>query len=152
MATVILETAAWAEEQFGACQLGDTRRNKRMVKLAMQVASRPDGGTPEQTESWGDCQAAYRLFDSGDVSFAEITAPPCRQTRAACVSGDVKLIVCDTTEIDYGPRRRVRGLDPTGNGSGQGFFLHTALMLDAADGRIEGMAGQKLFYTSRGQS
>ena len=75
MATVILETAAWAQEQFGACQLGDTRRNKRMVKLAMQVASRPDGSTPEQTESWGDCKAAYRLFDSGDVSFAEIIAP-----------------------------------------------------------------------------
>lgn len=117
-----------------------------MVKLAMQVASRPDGSTPEQTESWGDCKAAYRLFDSGDVTFAEIIAPHCRQTRAACVPGDVKLIVCDTTEIDYGPRRRVRGLGPTGNGSGQGFFLHTAMMLDATDGRIDGMAGQRLFY------
>ncbi|MBC8117626.1 MAG: transposase [Candidatus Saccharimonas sp.] len=78
MAAVIMETAAWAEAQFGSCALGDRRRNKRMVTFAMQVAARPDGSTPEQTESWADCKAAYRLFDGDDVSFAEIVAPHCR--------------------------------------------------------------------------
>ena len=38
------------------------------------------------------------------------------------------------------------GLGPTGKGSGRGFFLHSALMVDAADGRVEGLAGQILFY------
>ncbi len=52
---VILETREWAEVTFGACEWGDRRRNQRLIKLAQQVAARPDGSTPEQTESWGDC-------------------------------------------------------------------------------------------------
>jgi hypothetical protein len=114
--------------------------------LAEQVAGRPNGSTPDQTESWGDCKAAYRLFDTKEVSFAGIIAPHCAQTRAACQPGEVKLLINDTTEIDYGSARRVSGLGPTGNGSGAGFFLHSAMMIDAAEGRIDGMAGQLLFY------
>ena len=142
----ILDTKEWAQVTFGECALGDQRRTKRLVKLAEQVAARPDGSTPRQTESWGDCQAAYRLFDQDDVTFAEIIAPHCRQTRAVCRPGDVKLLINDTTEIDYGSRREAAGLGPTDNGSGQGYFLHTAMMIDAADGRVDGLVGQTLFH------
>ncbi len=143
---VILETKEWARVTFGECELGDQRRTKRLVKLAEQAAARPDGSTPEQTESWSDCKAAYRLFDQDDVTFAEIVRPHCEQTRASCRPGDVKLIINDTTEVDFGYSRRARGLGPTGNGFGRGFFLHSALMVNAADGRIDGLAGQLLFY------
>lgn len=143
---VILDTKEWAAATFGECVLGDKRRNKRVIKLAEQVAARPDGSTPEQTESWSDCKAAYRLFDQDDVTFAAMIQPHCEQTRAACRPGDVKLIINDTTEIDYGAHRRVRGLGPTGKGSGKGFFLHSALMVDAGNGQVDGLAGQILFH------
>jgi hypothetical protein len=143
---VLLETKAWARSTFGECELGDRRRTTRLIKVAEQAAARPDGSTPEQTESWGDCKAAYRLFDQDDVTFAEIVRPHCAQTRSSCRPGDVKLIINDTTEVDYGYGRRATGLSPTGNGFGRGFFLHSALMVDAADGRVEGLAGQTLFY------
>lgn len=143
---VILETKEWAKATFGKCVLGDKRRTERLIKLAEQAAARPDGSTPEQTESWGDCKAAYRLFDQEDVTFDAIVAPHCEQTRAVCRPGDIKLLINDTTEIDYGLMRRATGLGPTGNGLGRGFFLHSALMVDAADGRVEGLAGQILFY------
>lgn len=143
---IILETTEWAQVTFGDCNLGDLRRTKRLVKLAEQVAARPDGSTPEQTESWGNCKAAYRLFNEEDVTFAEIVRPHCQQTRAACRPGSVKLIINDTTEIDYGYSRRATGLGPTGNGFGRGFFIHSALMVDAKDGRVDGLAGQRIFY------
>jgi hypothetical protein len=143
---VLLATQEWAKATFGECELGDERRTKRLVKLAEQAAARPDGSTPEQTESWADCKAAYRLFDQEDVTFQEIIRPHCEQTRASCRPGDVKLIINDTTEVDFGYSRRAAGLGPTGNGFGRGFFLHSALMVDAADGRVDGLAGQILFY------
>jgi hypothetical protein len=143
---VILETKEWARVTFEECNLGDQRRTKRLIRLAEQAAARPDGSTPDQTESWADCKAAYRLFDQEDVTFDEIVRPHCEQTRASCRPGDVKLIINDTTEVDFGCSRRATGLGPTGKGSGRGFFLHSALMVDAADGRIEGLAGQLLFY------
>jgi hypothetical protein len=136
----------WASQEFNDCELGDQRRNKRLMKLAVQVAARPDGSTPDQTESWGDLKAAYRLFDADDVSFQAIVTPHCRRTRTECSPGDVKLILNDTTELDFTSHRGTSGLGPIGNGGGRGFFLHSGLMVDAATKRIDGMAGQEIFY------
>jgi hypothetical protein len=146
MVAVILDPQSWATAQFGECHLGDERRNKRLVGLAMQMAARPDGSTPDQTESWADCKAAYRLFSEEDVSFGEIVTPHFRQTKVAGPAGSVKLLISDTTELDFGRHRSVTGLGPTGNGGGLGFFLHSSLMIDAATRQIDGLAGQKMFY------
>ena len=144
--TLSLSGRTWAEEQFGTCELGDARRTRRLVTVAAQMAARPDESTPDQSESWADCQAAYRLFDNDDVTHAAILAPHCQATRSAGAAGDVQLMICDTTEIDFGGRRQIRGAGPTGSGGGKGFFLHTALALDAFRGEILGLAGQRLFY------
>jgi hypothetical protein len=116
------------------------------MTLARQIAARPDGSTPDQTETWADCKAAYRLFDEDDVTFDALVAPHCRRTRSDSAPGSVRLLISDTTEIDFGRHRKVTGLGPTGNGGGLGFFLHSSLMLDPATGEIQGLAGAKLFY------
>ena len=117
-----------------------------MIKLAVQVAARPDGSTPDQTETWGDLKAAYRLFDADDVSFQGIIEPHCRHTREDCRPGDVKLILNDTTELDYTSQRQTLGLGQIGDGGGRGFFVHSGLMVDATTGRTDGMAGQEIFH------
>ena len=142
--TFTIDPQLWAHEQFGDCQLGDLRRTKRLVKAAQQAAARPDGSTPDQTESWGDCKAVYRLMDCDEVTHAEIIRPHCQRTKQACQPGTVKLILCDTTEIDF--KREVAGIGPLGRGTGRGFLLHTGLMRDAGSGKIDGMAGQVLFH------
>ena len=86
-AMAILDPKEWPQVTFGECQLGDRRRTKRLVKVAEQAALQPDGSTSEPTESWGDCKAAYRLFDQEGVTFGEIIAPHCQQTRAVCREG-----------------------------------------------------------------
>jgi len=143
-ATISIDPQQWAREQFGGCQLGDARRTKRLVKIAEQAASRPDGSTPDQTETWKDCKAAYRLMDCDEVTHADIIRPHCELTRQSAVAGSVKLILCDTTEIDF--QRDVAGLGPVGQGTGRGFFLHSGLMRDAHSGKIDGLAGQVLFH------
>lgn len=146
MSTVVWDPMAWAEREFGECQLGDRRRVERLKKVAAQVAVRPDGSTPDQFEIWSDLKATYRLFNCGDVSFQGILEPHCRHTREDCRPGDVMLILNDTTELDYTTHRKTRGLGVIGNGGGRGFFVHSGLMVNAVSGRIEGMAGQEIFY------
>lgn len=141
---VTIDPQQWACEQFGDCEFGDLRRTKRLVKAAEQSAARPDGSTPDQTESWSDCKAVYRLMDCDEVTHAEIIRPHCEQTRQSCAAGSTKLILCDTTEIDF--KREIEGIGPVGKGTGRGFFLHTGLTRDAASGTIDGMAGQVLFH------
>lgn len=149
MSAIIWDPVKWAEREFGECQLGDARRVKRLMQLAVQVAARPDGSTPDQCEEWPDLKAAYRLFAMDDVTFQAIIEPHTRHTREGCRPGDVMLILNDTTELDFSTHRKTEGIGPIGNGGGRGFFLHSGLMVNAKDGRVEGMAGQEIFYRKK---
>ena len=144
MAMLELDINKWAEQNFGECELGDARRAKRAVKLAAQVAAHPDGSTPTQTEAWGDCKAAYRLFDQDDVTFRALCEPHWQLTRAR--NGGTWLLIGDTTEIEFGIHRDVSGLGPTGDGGGRGFFLHSSLMINPETDEIVGLAGVELFH------
>jgi hypothetical protein len=138
-----LDVDQWALNQFGDCELGDKRRAKRAVLYATQVASNPSGSTPQQTEDWNDCKAAYRLFDEADVTFEALATPHWRRTRQR--SAGHYLVLGDTTELDFGHHRQVTGVGPTGDGGGQGFLLHSALMVEAEGESIIGLAAQELF-------
>lgn len=142
--SLVLDVCEWAHQQFGTCQLGDQRRANRAVKLAQQVAEHPDGSTPDQTERWSDCKAAYRLFDQQDVTFSALAGPHWELTRQQ--QAGVYLLIGDTTHVDIGWHRQVQGLAPIGDGHSQGFLLHSSLMINAETEEIIGLAGQELYY------
>ena len=77
---------------------------------------------------------------TGDTALA---TPHWRRTRS--LARGTVLWIGDTTETDFGIRRAVQGLGPTGDGSGLGFFRHRSLRVDAASGELLGRAGQELF-------
>jgi len=138
-----LDVAQWAEENFGSCDLNDSRRTRRAVKVARQMAEHPDGSGPAQTENWSDLKAMYRLFDAEDVTFTALATPHWQRTRSQA-RGTV-LLIGDTTQTDFGYHRSVTGLGPTGDGYGLGFFIHSSMMVQADSGEIVGLAGQELF-------
>lgn len=140
----MLSTQQWAQDNFGNCQLGDKRRTDRLVQISAQILSRPSGSFPEQLPQWKDLKSAYRLFDAQQVTAEAITGPHFEATRDQ-PSGRF-LILNDTTEFDFGNHRQVAGLGPTGNGGGYGFLCHNALMVNADNGDIVGLAGQLLHY------
>ncbi|WP_425614706.1 IS4 family transposase [Anatilimnocola sp. NA78] len=145
--SVELDVEAWAEQQFGRCDLGDARRTRRIVRTAALCAADPSGTTPEQTETWEDCKAAYRLFDTKAVTFAGIAGPHWEQTRAR-TSGHY-LLIGDTTLISFEGDRQISGMGIITSGNAQGFLLHSALMVDARDGEVIGLAGQTIRYRQR---
>jgi Transposase DNA-binding/Transposase DDE domain len=144
VSTLTLDVGEWAQENFGGCDLGDVRRTRRAVTVAQQMAEHPDGSTPDQAEEWSDLKAMYRLFDADEATFTALATPHWRRTRS--LARGTVLLIGDTTETDFGIRRAVEGLGPTGDGYGLGFFLHSSMMVDAASGEILGLAGQELFY------
>jgi hypothetical protein len=132
----------WAELQFGQVCLGDTRRTKRLVEVAANMADDPAGSLARQSETWADTKAAYRLFDAEDVTF-EAVSEGHWNLRHQCGAGTF-LIISDTTELDYGKDRQIEGVGPTGNGSGRGFLLHSGLLVDAATANLLCLAGAEL--------
>ena len=139
-----LDVNKWAEQQFGTCQLGDVRRTRRLVQFAAQVAADPDGSTPMQTEKWSDLKAAYGLIGEEDVTFDAIALPHWQQTRQR--ESGTWLIICDTTEVNFGATNQAAGLGPLGQGAGRGFLLHSGLLIQPETEEVIGLAGQKIRY------
>ena len=142
--TLTMDTQVWAKEQFGKCDLNDKRRTRRLTRLAAEVLHHPAGSLPEQTTNMADLKAAYRLFDCPDMTFEAVASPHWRQTRQQPPGR--YLLLDDTTEVEFGIRREIFGLGPTGNGGGRGFLLHSALMVSTESEEIFGLAGQKIWY------
>jgi len=138
------DTRVWAREQFGTADLGDRRRTERLTRVAARMAADPSASIPGQMEGWAEAKAAYRLLDADGVTFEAIASPHWQRSRA-CGPGRF-LVLGDTTELDFGIRRRVPDLAPTGNGGGYGFHLHAALVVGAEDEPILGLAGERVHY------
>ena len=119
----------------------------RLIQVARQVVSNPSASLPNQTATWGDLKAAYKLFDRQEVTFDAIARPHWELTKQRTAGR--YLVIGDTTEIDFGKRKMISGLGPTGNGSGAGFLLHNALMVDAHTEEIIGVAGQTIHYRDK---
>jgi hypothetical protein len=134
----------WAQLNFGNCQLGDKRRTNRLMQVAEDIASNPSATLPNQMDDWGDLRAAYNLFGRKEVTFEAIARPHWELTKQRATGRN--LVIGDTTELDFGKHRQIEGLGPTGNGSGQGFLLHNALLVDADSEEIIGVAGQTIHY------
>jgi hypothetical protein len=146
MEPVILDVQQWAEHEFSQCDLGDKRRTKRLVRFAQQAAARPDEGTPDQAETWADLKGVYRLFDQDKVTPQAILTPHCEHTRQACQAGDVKLLISDTTELNFTSHKKTTGLGAVASGKQRGFHVHSGLMVDATSEEIDGLAGQVTFH------
>jgi transposase-like protein/transposase Tn5 family protein len=139
-----LDPRRWAEQQFGRCDLGDVRRTRRAVEFAAQVCADPDASTPTQVEEWRDLKAAYRLIDSPGATFRALAEPHWELTRAT--ARGVCLILGDTTELDFGFMRKIEGVGLVASNWGQGFLLHSGLMVDAASEQVLGLAGQVVHH------
>lgn len=142
--TVSMDSHAWAEEQFGTCDLKDQRRTNRLVGLAASVLCNPAGSLPDQMADMADLKAAYRLFARDGVTFEAIAGPHWKLTRQRAPG--TYLVLDDTTELDFGIHRDIPGMGQTGNGGGLGFLLHSALVVGAESEEIFGLAGQKIRY------
>ena len=137
-----LEPELWSELQFGACELGDLRRTHRLVRYACQMAERPGVSTPQQTEDWADCKAAYRLFDCPEVTFEAVTSAHYERTLSGLSPGKY-LVISDTTELDYGYKSQREGLGRLGAKHRRGFFLHSALVVDAQTRQVMGLGARE---------
>jgi hypothetical protein len=115
--------------------------------MAAQFAAHPSGSTPEQTESWSDCKAAYALLNSEEVTFSALAEPHWKQTKAQ-TSGHF-LLLGDTTIVSFDGDRQIEGMGIVSSGTAKGYLLHSSLMVNAEQGTIIGLAGQSIHYRQR---
>jgi Transposase DNA-binding/Transposase DDE domain len=140
------DPARWAEQQWSTAALGDARRNARAVQLGAALAARPEANLPQQTGSWGELKAAYRLLNEPDVTHAVLSEPHWQATRQQARQANTVLFVQDTSDLDFSAHRQTQGLGWIGNKRGRGFLLHSCLAVrPAAVPAILGLAAQRVW-------
>lgn len=129
MDTSLTDSREWAVAQFGSVNLGDLRRNRRLVGVAESLARSPQGTLPGSFDSWAELKAAYRLLGQKDVTYEKIIAPHQDQVRQQCRQSAESFLVEDKSDLDFSSHRSTQGLGLIGNGWGRGIMLHTTLAL-----------------------
>jgi hypothetical protein len=134
-----------SQVHFGAADLGDARRSRRLVKTAELIFKSPAGSLPEKLPQWADLMGLYRLLAAGQVTHQAVIEPHCRWTRQQMrQTSGVILLPHDTTELDYTDHQAVAArLGQIGNGGGRGYLCHNTLAV-TPDKQVIGLAGQIL--------
>jgi len=121
--------ATWAEEEFGAADLGDVRRNARLVQLASVLGAQPSASLPDATDDPATLKAAYRFFANDSVRAAAMLASHVQSTKRRMQAVPLVLAVQDTTHLDWTDHPATKGLGPLAAPSHQGLLAHTTLAL-----------------------
>jgi hypothetical protein len=124
---MLIPPVQWAQREFAMAELGDERLNKRLVKIATNLAASPGGTLPQAFPDWAELKAACRFFDRDKVSCERVLAPHLERTRQQCRQPGEYLLIEDTTALDYSQPPATQELGRIGEGAGRGFELHSAL-------------------------
>jgi hypothetical protein len=120
-------TADWALSEFGSADLGDARREARLVELARQLGERPEASLPQALADAAALKAAYRFFDNADIAHEKILAPHVVSSIGRMRGQEWILAVQDTTFIDYTQHPHTEGLGPYHAKGGWGMICHGTL-------------------------
>ena len=141
----------WVADNFGGADLGDVRRNQRLLTIANVLSGQPHGNLHRMLPDWNDAKAAYEFLKRPEVTFEAVGAAHRKWVRRACAQPGDYLLISDTTTLDYSSHPCTSGLGRVGDNGGLGLFLHSTLAVrveewDAGGAplvQVLGMAVQK---------
>ena len=117
----------WAQQEFETLDLGDARRNLRLIKLVDDLSAPPTGSIPLACGGWAETKAAYRLLDNPALDWREILDAPTEQTCERRRGQPVVLCLQDTTELDFSSQPGMAGLGRLNDEARPGVYLHPTL-------------------------
>jgi hypothetical protein len=135
------DPVAWAEQTFGACQLGDIRRRDSVVELTARAAANPNGSISEMYGAdKAGAERAYYMLENDNIGPHELEQPAFEETARRCrQEKEVVVAIQDGTTLHYS---HSAAAELGELGSGRGFLVHSTLAVRASDRRILGLLDQ----------
>lgn len=135
---------AWSEEEFCGAQLGDWRRNGRLVSIAAAVAQKPAGTVTGVFRTSGSREGAFRFLENEAITPEAVGQAAFRACAARCTSERLVFVPVDGSSLNITDRSGNKGLGPVGSRrlKGRGVKVISALAL-TADGTPLGLADQR---------
>ncbi len=131
-----LDSAGWAGQEFGNCELGDQRLTDRLVKIVSVQSAQPNGSYSQANGGQRhDLKAYYRFLNNEgtELNLESMLKSHRSQTIRRMKNQETVLIVQDTTDLNLSTRSHCEGLGQIGtNQTGtisRGLRLHSSLAL-----------------------
>jgi len=117
----------WAAEELRDVELGDARLERRMRRVAEELAAQPEYPINQASEDAAATKAAYRLFDNERITAAKIFSAHQGRTLQRMRDEPVVLAIQDTTYFNFSKHKKTRGLGPIGDKETdpKGLILHS---------------------------
>lgn len=113
----------WAEQEWATADLGDRRLNRRLIKVAQQLADKPTASIPGACGGWTDTAGAYRMFSNDSFDWRDVLEAHARCTMQRMAGESLVLCLQDTTELDFNGQT-IDGLGPLSYEAQRGMYLH----------------------------
>jgi hypothetical protein len=136
--------ASWAVMELRHTDLGDARRNQRLMQLVTDLANKPSQSVPQACGNWSTTKAAYRLWDNPEVSAQAIRQAHYASTLERVNAQQLILAIQDTTELNYTSHRATTGMGHLDNKHCRGLKVHSVLAVSGA-GVPLGLLHQKVW-------
>jgi hypothetical protein len=136
--------AGFAQEHFGAAQLGHRTRNAALVRTAARICRHPGGTLPNKMGSPAAYKSMDLLMNRPEVTHASVLASHQQRTQQkmlACTQP--LLIIHDSTTLDYSGLS-IPELGQVGNGGGRGYLCHNSLVVEPKSREVVGLIHQIL--------
>jgi hypothetical protein len=136
------EAKRWASTEFGAVDLGDTRRTARLVAIGGAACERPSGKVASVFEADRDREGAYDFLESEHVDAEAIVAGMAAATAIRSVGLAFVFVALDGTSISVSDWAKARDFGRVGSDEkgGRGLKVIDALAIDP-DGTPVGLLG-----------
>lgn len=135
-----------ASTELSQLFLGDARLDRRAEKVLRAMLERPTASVPAQHRKASEVKAGYRFLENKAVSASSLLSPHIAATIARCGTRPVVLAIQDTMVASL---VAAKGLGPVNDSAnGRGYFLHSALMVDASTEEVLGVASEEVWVRS----
>ncbi len=115
----------WAASELQFADLGDVRRNKRLVRLVEDLAAQPNASVPQASGDLAATQAAYDFWSSPHIKAEAIRQAHQSSTIERVKQHSIVIAIQDTTELNFSHHPSKKGMGYLDNTSSRGLKVHS---------------------------
>lgn len=122
---------SWVAKELQGANLGDARRNRRLVKIVSDLAAQPNTSVPQASGNWAATQAAYDFWANPRVKADDIKAAHQTSTVGRVQGQPVVLTLQDTTELNFTDHPGKKGMGYLDSRFSRGLKVHSTFCVSS---------------------
>lgn len=134
----------WAKEELKYVDLGDSRRNCRLVKIVSDLAAQPEASVPQASGDWAGTKAVYEFWANRQVKAQAIRYAHQKATVERIKQHETILAIQDTTELNFTHHTSKKDLGHLDSITSRGLKVHSVFCA-SPQGVPLGLLNQKVW-------